>query len=241
MKPWLLPTINTVLAIIIVFVIFSINNNINNISNQIIANISDVSDNSNNKNSDDKNSNSKDKNNSKSTTEKSEDTTEKLTTEKLNSTEDDTNVTNDDESTDLSQNADKDDASQNSYVKKVESEYSFSETEQRIRDFLNENNIKIFSEFNHSDEAVDVSLELNPLKVIVFGNPAVVTLLIQDNPTIALELPLKIMISENAEKTYLYYEDPEYLAEKYNLSTESKGILANIKGLFERIETIINQ
>ena len=229
MKPWLLPTINTVLAIIIVFVIFSINNNINNISNQIIANISDVSDNSNNKNSDDKNSNSKDKNNSKSTT------------EKLNSTEDDTNVTNDDESTDLSQNADKDDASQNSYVKKVESEYSFSETEQRIRDFLNENNIKIFSEFNHSDEAVDVSLELNPLKVIVFGNPAVVTLLIQDNPTIALELPLKIMISENAEKTYLYYEDPEYLAEKYSLSTESKGILANIKGLFERIETIINQ
>ena len=78
-----------------------------------------------------------------------------------------------------------------------ESQFSVPETMTRIEQTLHTMGVPVFAKFDHGKNAEEVGLQLLPNQVIVFGSPKVGTKLMQDNPSISIELPLKISVWED--------------------------------------------
>ena len=85
-----------------------------------------------------------------------------------------------------------------------------------------------FQTIDHAKNAKDVGLKLKPETVVVFGNPKMGTLLMQCNPSMGLDLPLRILFSTDYEgRTTITYTNPEYWTLKHNI--KEKKCLAIIK------------
>lgn len=85
-----------------------------------------------------------------------------------------------------------------------------------------------FETIDHAKNAKDAGLRLKPETVVVFGNPKMGTLLMQCNPSMGLDLPLRILFSTDYEgKTTITYTNPEYWTLKHNI--KDKKCLGIIK------------
>ena len=104
--------------------------------------------------------------------------------------------------------------------------HSVDETVVKLLQLLKAGGVTLFALIDHSGEAAKVGLKMRPTKLLVFGNPTGGTPLMQAAPTIAIDLPLKILVWEDAAaKVWISYNAPEYLAERHHLSPE---LLKNI-------------
>lgn len=121
--------------------------------------------------------------------------------------------------------------------KMIESQYSFEETLLRLRQGLGEKNIKIFSEIDHFNEAEKVGLSLSPTKVFIVGNPKIGTLLMQENPAIAIHLPLKILVFEKDGKILVQYLELKPLIKEYQIEKSS----AIIKKIDENMLNLLTE
>jgi uncharacterized protein (DUF302 family) len=101
------------------------------------------------------------------------------------------------------------------------SPYSVGETIDRLVAILQAKNITIFARIDQQIEAEKVGLSLRPIQLLLFGSPKAGTPLMVAEPTIALDLPLKVVAWEAADgKVYLSYNDALYLQQRYSLSDE---------------------
>lgn len=115
-----------------------------------------------------------------------------------------------------------------------ESQYDVNETYRRIENALREKNIPIFSNFDHGKNANEVGLDLLPNKVIVFGSPKVGTQLMQENPSIAGELPLKITVFEDKTgSVWVSFPQMQKIAERYNI--KNNLTIKNMQNLLENL------
>jgi uncharacterized protein (DUF302 family) len=116
------------------------------------------------------------------------------------------------------------------------SPYSVTETIDRLAAFLQAKGITIFARIDQQIEAEKVGLSLLPTQLLLFGNPQAGTPLMVAEPTIALDLPLKILAWEAADgKVWLSYNDPNYLKQRFSLSDELVMNIAVIAPLIEQI------
>lgn len=118
-----------------------------------------------------------------------------------------------------------------------ESPYPVLETINRIKEVLEKKSIKLFALIDHSGEAKANGLDLNEEKLLIFGDPKVGTYLMQENPEIGLELPLKILIWGENGKTRIAHKNLNALKNRYSIVTHAK-ILENMSlGLSQLIAT----
>lgn len=104
--------------------------------------------------------------------------------------------------------------------------HSVDETVVKLLQLLKAGGVTLFTLIDHSGEAAKVGLKMRPTKLLIFGNPTGGTPLMQAAPTIAIDLPLKILVWEDATaKVWISYNTPEYLAERHHLPPE---LLKNI-------------
>lgn len=116
----------------------------------------------------------------------------------------------------------------------VESVFSAGETMQRVEDELKKRNIPVFARFDHSQNAKEAGLDLRPTRVIVFGSPAVGTGLMQANQSIAIELPLRISVWEDANgSVWAAFPQMKNLAEAYGL--QDNPVVGRMQTLLEEI------
>ncbi len=103
---------------------------------------------------------------------------------------------------------------------------SFEETVAAIQKTLNSKGITIFATIDHQAAAKAVGETMQPATVLIVGNPKIGTALMQENPLLAIELPLKILIYEEGKTINIRYEKVAAIAEKYhikqNFSTAEK-------------------
>ncbi len=117
-----------------------------------------------------------------------------------------------------------------------ESKYSVEETLVRLEAELAAKKIPVFARFDHDGNAREASLQLRPTKVVVFGNPAVGTKLMQSSQPIALDLPLRVSIWEDDRgRVWVAYPSLDALAGEYGVKDTAtvqamKGALANLVG-----------
>ena len=108
----------------------------------------------------------------------------------------------------------------------IPSNHSVDETVDRLKDILQSRQITLFALIDHSGEAAKVGLKMPSTKLLIFGNPKGGTPLMLAAPSTAIDLPLKILVSEdNQGKVWLSYNSPEYLKERHGLPS---NLLQNI-------------
>jgi len=91
---------------------------------------------------------------------------------------------------------------------------------------LESKHVKLFAIIDHSGEALAAGIPMPPTKVMIFGNPQAGTPMMLASPSVAIDLPLKILIAEDANGSVtLTYNSPEYLLQRHNLP---EALLANI-------------
>ncbi|SRR5216683_1722090 len=108
----------------------------------------------------------------------------------------------------------------------IPSNHSVDETVERLKEILHVKGVTLFVLIDHSGEAGRAGMKMPPTKLLIFGNPRAGTPVMLAAPSSAIDLPLKILISEDAQgKAWVSYNSPAYLQERHNLSPE---LLQNI-------------
>jgi CubicO group peptidase (beta-lactamase class C family) len=98
----------------------------------------------------------------------------------------------------------------------MQSPYSVEKTLDHVVEFVKAHGGTIFARIDHAKEAAKVDQKLQPTQVLILGNPAQGTAMMQATPQMALDLPLRIMATQDASnKVWLSFTDPIVLAREY--------------------------
>jgi uncharacterized protein (DUF302 family) len=112
------------------------------------------------------------------------------------------------------------------------SKHSVAETLAKLQATLAAKGIAIFALVDHSGEAEKVGMRMRPTKLLIFGNPKGGTPLMLAAPSIAIDLPMKILIWEDDQgKVWVSYNSPEYLAQRHGLPQQLLPNLAFVETL----------
>ena len=109
------------------------------------------------------------------------------------------------------------------------SQHSVEQTVERLSALLRAKGITLFALVDHSAEAAKIGMKMSPTKVLIFGNPKAGTPLMLAAPSVAIDLPLKILVWEDAQgRAWLSYNSPAYLRERHGVP---QALLPNIAGV----------
>lgn len=108
----------------------------------------------------------------------------------------------------------------------IPSHQSVDATVEKLEQILQAKGVKLFALIDHSGEAEKVGMPMHATKLLIFGNPKAGTPLMIASPTIAIDLPLKVLIWEDGNgKVWISYNDPAYLQARHGLPA---ALVANI-------------
>jgi uncharacterized protein (DUF302 family) len=114
----------------------------------------------------------------------------------------------------------------------VASNHSVDETVEKIKGILQAKGVAIFALVDHSGEAEKAGMKMLPTKLLIFGSPKAGTPLMLAAPSIAIDLPLKLLVWEDAEgKVWVSYNSLEYLQERHGVPPELMQNIAVVKTL----------
>lgn len=103
-------------------------------------------------------------------------------------------------------------------IVRIPSQHSVPDTVAKLQSILQAKNVKLFAIVDHSGEAEKAGLHMPDTKLLIFGNPKGGTPLMLASPSVALDLPLKILVAEDAAgKVWISYNSPAYLQQRHNL------------------------
>jgi len=106
------------------------------------------------------------------------------------------------------------------------SNHSVDQTVENLKNILQSKGITIFAVIDHSGEAEKVGMKMPPTKLLIFGSPKAGTPLMLAAPSIAIDLPLKILVWEDGRgKVWLSYNSPEYIMKRHGVPQD---LLKNI-------------
>lgn len=123
--------------------------------------------------------------------------------------------------------------SQKEYLTYV-SPKSVAETVEGLKKAIEASGLTIFCQIDHAKEAYLANLSLADEKLLIFGDPKVGTFLMQENPLIGIELPLKILIWSAHGKTNIAFPNVLLWQKRFDLS-KTVPVLEKMLKLLERL------
>ncbi len=106
------------------------------------------------------------------------------------------------------------------------SNHSVDQTVEKLRNILQAKGVTLFALVDHSGEAAKAGMKMPNTKLLIFGSPKAGTPLMLAAPSVAIDLPLKILVWEDAYgKAWVSYNSPDYLKERHSLPPD---LLQNI-------------
>jgi uncharacterized protein (DUF302 family) len=125
----------------------------------------------------------------------------------------------------------------NGIVNKL-SNHSVDETTERLKTILHAKGVTLFALVDHSGEAKKAGMKMPPTKLLIFGNPKAGTALMLAAPSSAIDLPLKILVWEDANrKVWISYNTPAYLKQRHGLPEQLLSNIAVVETLVEQAGT----
>lgn len=110
----------------------------------------------------------------------------------------------------------------------------------KLKATFKEKGVTLFSHIDHSAAAKQVGLDLRREEVLIFGSPKTGTALMEENPEIGVELPLKILIWQGVDgKTWIGYKDPLLLTDVYGIKAHADVLKKMSESLHQLINTVI--
>lgn len=111
----------------------------------------------------------------------------------------------------------------------IASHHTVDETVEKLQQMLRANGVKLFALIDHSGEAEKAGMQMPPTKLLIFGNPKAGTPVMIATPSIAIDLPLKILVCEDAAgKVWISYNSPAFLQARHGVPEE---LAQNIAGV----------
>ena len=108
----------------------------------------------------------------------------------------------------------------------IPSNRSVDQTVEKLKALLQAKGVTLFALVNHSGEAEQAGMKMRPTKLLIFGSPKAGTPLMLAAPSIAIDLPLKILVWEDGqEKVWVSYNSPAYLQTRHGVPSD---LLQNI-------------
>jgi len=112
------------------------------------------------------------------------------------------------------------------------SAHNVIETIDRLKSLLDQKQIRVFAHIDHAEGARKAGMSLRPTQVLIFGNPQAGTPLMQSQQTIGLDLPLRVLVWEDAAgKVWLTYRRPELVAQRHHIAGGDEAVRALDTGL----------
>src|SRR5882672_5115715 len=106
----------------------------------------------------------------------------------------------------------------NSGIIDTPSHHSVDETVERLKEILRAKGVTLFALVDHDGEAKRAGMKMRPTRLLVFGSPKAGTPVMLAAPSIAIDLPLKILVWEDAEgRVWASYNSPTYLQERHGV------------------------
>jgi len=120
-------------------------------------------------------------------------------------------------------------------IQSVASAHSVDETVTRFQNLLNAKGIMLFALVDHSGEAAKAGMQMPNTKLLIFGNPRAGTPLMLAAPSAAIDLPLKILVAEDAAgRVLVSFNDPAWLAQRHGFPPELIQNIAAVRLLAEQ-------
>jgi uncharacterized protein (DUF302 family) len=108
-------------------------------------------------------------------------------------------------------------------------------TVERLAGLLAAKGMKVFAVIDQSAQASEAGLQLRETVLVIFGNPAAGTPVMDAAPLAALDLPLKVLVWADGDQTKVSYYSPAALATRYELKSDLAAKLAGIDPLTDAL------
>ena len=109
-------------------------------------------------------------------------------------------------------------------------------TVEKLENIVTKKGFTVFAVVNHQAGANKVRMKLAPAQEIIFGNPKMGTLLMQENILVGLDLPIRVLVFQDEDlKTKIAYRNGTWLGEEHNLT--KKKLINKMNFALENIIT----
>jgi len=117
-------------------------------------------------------------------------------------------------------------------IASIPSPYSVEETLAKLKAFIASKGLHLFSHIDHGAGATEAGLHMQPAHVLIFGHAKAGTPLMVVSPLLALDLPLKVLVWEDADKKIqVSYNTPEFLVQRHSIPADLSKNIAGVEGL----------
>src|SRR5215813_2065863 len=121
----------------------------------------------------------------------------------------------------------------------IKSKFGPKDTMNRLEAEVKARGMTIFAHIPHAKGAAAVGIPLRPNDLLIFGNAKVGTPLMQSAPTIGIDLPLKVLVWQDAEgSTWLSYNDPAWLARRHGLGPDSEATVKTLANVLNAVTAV---
>jgi len=110
----------------------------------------------------------------------------------------------------------------------------YGETQRLLGDAIARRGLTVFARVDHAAGAREVGLELADEEVVLFGSARSGTPLMQSDPRVGIELPLRILVWRDGRDVLLGYRDPRDLSDSYDVG-EHEATLAQMASLLDEL------
>jgi uncharacterized protein (DUF302 family) len=101
---------------------------------------------------------------------------------------------------------------------------SYDETARSLVAAIEQRGLTVFARIDHAAGAREVGMQLDDEQVVLFGSPRSGTPLMQDDPRIGIELPLRMLIWREGEQVLLGHNDPRELSSAYEVAAHTQTL-----------------
>ena len=122
----------------------------------------------------------------------------------------------------------------------IRSAYGPEETLKRLDAEIRSRGMIVFAHIDHAAGAAEVGLSLRPTDVLFFGSAKAGTPLMQSIQTIGIDLPLKVLVWQDAAgDTWLSYNDPQWIAKRHGLGEQDEARVGAMSAALGALATIV--
>lgn len=121
----------------------------------------------------------------------------------------------------------------------IKSKFGVTHTADRLIGVVKKKGLKVFAHIKHSEGAKKAGVDIRPTELVIFGNPKLGSPMIKCAPTLAIDLPQKMLIwQDENEQTWMTYNNPVYIADRHELAADCRANLNKIAGALAKFTAI---
>ncbi len=119
----------------------------------------------------------------------------------------------------------------------MQSSHNVAGTVDRLEKVVTNAGFRVFARINHGKAAKNVNIELKPVELLIFGKPKAGSLLMQSQPSVAIDLPMKYLVWEDAAgKVNISWNDPAWIAARHGI-TDRGELVKKMTGALRKLAT----